>query len=177
MKVIEDNIINDKVRESLICVLKDQIKKLDINKLEQKKTSKNSHDSVSYKSEISNKSKNKCVNKNCTFIGLNPNNKAAVGTCSRCGLHEHFSCGGLSQSHKEDISNGVIKFFCSLCFAKNPSIANSKTTNDYTRPRLESLPIVAQGYMLKKFCTSSKSLPRNRAQESVESNSNEDTKR
>ena len=39
----------------------------------------------------------------------------------------------------------MIKFFCSNCFSKNPSISYSQTTT--SRPRLDSLPIISQGYL------------------------------
>ena len=46
-----------------------------------------------------------------------------------------------------------MKFICSLCFSQNPPIANAKvqaiSSSQPSRPRLESLPIVAQGYIHK----------------------------
>ena len=94
-------------------------------KLEKKnyaKTIQETHD----KNEIASKTKTKCINKKCSFQGLNLNNKNAVGSCSQCGNFEQFTCLGVSQEYKDDIRSGKMKFVCSLCFSKNPSIANTK---------------------------------------------------
>ena len=98
------------------------------------------------------KNNNKCVAKSCNFQGLNPNNKSAVGVCANCGHFEHFSCVGVSQEYKDDIVQGKNKYYCSQCFSRNPSIANTQQDEASLtplRPRLGSVPIVAQGYLFK----------------------------
>ena len=83
----------------------------------------------------------------CSFQGINPNNKSAVGLCSKCGNVEHFACVKIKPEHKDDILKGIMKYYCSVCFSKNPSIGS--TENTQTRPRLDSIPIMGQGYLFK----------------------------
>ena len=113
-----------------------------LSKLDHKKSSKGTHDQAA---DVSNKLKAKCAAKICSFQGLNPQNKSAVGTCVKCGNHEHFSCVGITAQYKEDVMLGRMSYICSLCFNKNPSIIQKSPS----RPRLNSLPIVAQGYLFK----------------------------
>ena len=96
----------------MINSLKEQIKRLDINKLEQKKQNKNLPDN-----NIDKNTRVKCVNTSCSFNGLNPNNKAAVGVCAKCGKFEHFSCGGINQEHKDEITSGKNHFFAHFALA------------------------------------------------------------
>ena len=65
----------------------------------------------------------KCVAKTCSCKGLNTNNKAAVGVCAKCGNYEHFGCVKVKPDDRDNILKGSMKYFCSTCFSKNPSIA------------------------------------------------------
>ena len=49
----------------------------------------------------------KCVAKGCRYSGINTNNKSAVGTCSNCGLFEHFDCSKTKTEEREEILKGV----------------------------------------------------------------------
>ena len=134
--VLKDSNFDEQSRNNYINEIREQIKKLDLGKLEQRKSMKN----------------NKCVAKSCNFQGLNPNNKSAVGVCDNCGHFEHFSCVGVSQEYKDEIVQGKSKYYCSQCFSKNPSIANTKQDEKSLTPvrsRLGSQPIIAQGYLFK----------------------------
>ena len=64
----------------------------------------------------------KCVAKGCKYTGLNTKNKSAVGVCSKCGCFEHFECPKTKQEDRDEILRGELKYFCSLCFSKNPSM-------------------------------------------------------
>ena len=82
---------------------------MDSSKLEAKKVGKSSTTSGEDQDT-------KCVSKACKFAGINPNNKAAVATCSNCGQFEHFTCAKLSIEMKDEVVKGDSKYFCSLCF-------------------------------------------------------------
>ena len=158
-KAVQENRFDDKIRDMYLNALKEQIKKLDISKLEQRKSVKSISDIPV--NESTNTSKNKCVNKACSFQGrLNPNNKTAVGLCSNCGNFEHYICVGLSSEDKDDITSGKLKFFCSICFSKKPSIVTSDSSQhskNTSRQRLGSIPIMAQGYTSKSSTDSAPS--------------------
>ena len=66
--------------------------KEEIKKLEQKRVTKNTQESSVEEGNAPAKGDAKCVAKNCSFQGLNPHNKSAVGTCANCGQFEHFAC-------------------------------------------------------------------------------------
>ena len=104
--------------------MREGIRKLDINKLDQRKASKANPNEVLGPSDdnIDSASKGdaKCVAKVCNFTGINPQNKAFVGVCATCGNFEHFTCVKIKASHKDDIVKGIQKYTCSSCFAKNP---------------------------------------------------------
>ena len=61
-----------------------------------------------------------CVAKVCCYQGINPSNKSDVSVCSKCGNFEHFVCVRITNEHKEAITLGKMKYFCSLCFSKDP---------------------------------------------------------
>ena len=127
--------------DDLISKLKVEIKRLDTGKLDTKKNEKiyvGSGDDVDAK----------CVSKSCKFAGINPNNKTAVATCENCGHFEHFACAKMSSEMKDEVVRGESKYFCSICFSRNPSI--SLQTEDMQkvvlqRTRLSSMPIFGQG--------------------------------
>ena len=107
-----------------VAQIENEIKRLDLLKLNSRKT--NGRKGSTLPIDIAN---NKCVAKNCSYKGLNSNNKSAVGVCANCGNCEHFGCVKISGEDREDILNGAMKYFCSSCFSKNPSIAiNSSKT-------------------------------------------------
>jgi uncharacterized C2H2 Zn-finger protein len=64
----------------------------------------------------------KCVAKTCKYTGLNSNNKLAVGVCSKCRYYEHFECSKTKPEDRELILRGEHKYFCSICFSKNPTL-------------------------------------------------------
>ena len=115
---------------------KNEIKRLDLIKLDSKKGKQ-----ASNTLEITDA---KCASKNCNYQGLNPQNKAAVGTCANCGNFEHFSCVKIKADHREDIQTGLMNYYSSSCFSKNPSqiLYNSPKSNSKLRPRLDSLAIL-----------------------------------
>ena len=57
----------------------------------------------------------KCSAKSCSYTGINPQNKTAVGTCTKCGKYEHFS-------------RGILDTFFSTCFSSNPAISLEQST-------------------------------------------------
>ena len=68
--------------------MREGIRKLDINKLDQKRASKVNINEALVNEEVTDtavKIDAKCVAKVCIFTGLNPQNKAAVGVCDTCG--------------------------------------------------------------------------------------------
>ena len=158
--VISTGRFDDTTRSVLNNILKEEIKKLDLNKLDQKKNTKSTNDNVSTvknnrdNNDLSKKTDSKCVAKVYSYNGINPNNKAAVGVCYDCGNVEHFVCVGLPQEHKEAVTQGKMKYYCSPYFAKNPLIG---TCNPPQRRRLDSFPIMAQGSVVKA-CESPASL-------------------
>ena len=132
--------------------LREEIRKLDMLKLDQKRTSKNPMDPAL---EITDANA-KCVAKSCGYQGLNPQNKSAVGHCAKCGNFEHFACVKIKAEHKEDIMKGNMKYYCSVCFSKNPSLisfesqeAGGKALAPKQRPRIGSIPLMGQGYLFK----------------------------
>ena len=64
----------------------------------------------------------KCAARTCKFTGLNLNNKLAVGVCAKCGYFEHFECSKTKQEDRVLILKGEQKYFCSICFSKNPAM-------------------------------------------------------
>ena len=131
-KSVESKLYNEKISAFYVAALKEEIKRM-----ESRKGAKNS-------GEITEA---KCVSKGCSFQGLNPKNKSAVGLCAKCGNFEHFACVKIKAEYKEDIIKGIMKYYCSQCFSKNPSIGSSDTSKQ--RPRLNSLPVMGQGYLFK----------------------------
>ena len=139
-KSVESNAFNEKMSGFYLNALNNEIKRMEASKTElRNEMKKRAKHSVT--GDITNA---KCVNKGCSFKGLDPNNKSAVGVCNKCSNFEHFACIRMKPEHKDDIIKGSMKFYCSECFSKNPSIGSSKT-----RPRLDSLPILGQGYIFK----------------------------
>ena len=51
-----------------------------------------------------------CAAKVCNFPEINSNKKAAIGQCVSCGHVEYFTCAGVSQELKDDVSIGKIKY-------------------------------------------------------------------
>ena len=153
-KSIREKRYNESTQKVYLAAIKEEIKKLDLQKLEMKKTSKYSMDTPLELGHGSSKADVKCAAKICNFQGLNPLNKAAVGTCANCGNCEHFACVKIKPEHKEDITKGIMKYYCTACFSKNPSNpARKNLTNDVleivprSRHRLDSLPVMGQGYL------------------------------
>ena len=60
---------------------------------------------------------------------------------------EHFGCVKIKPDYKEDVLKGRMKYYCSECFSKNPSMIS--TDNPKGRPRLNSLPLLGQGYLFR----------------------------
>ena len=139
-QAIESKTFDVKLSNFYVNSIREEIKRLDVNKLEMKKLSKSTNAAES--------SEAKCVSKGCSFQGLNPNNKSAVGVCAKCGSFEHFACVKIKAEHKEDILKGTMKYYCSACFSKNPSICSNENLKS-ARPRLDSLPLMGQGYLFK----------------------------
>ena len=98
-------------------IMQNEIKILENLKLEKKK--------VTAKSNPITSENTKCVAKNCIYKGLNIGNKDAVGVCAKCGYFEHFGCVKIKTDDREEIKKGNMKYFCSNCFSKNPSIGIS----------------------------------------------------
>ena len=139
-KSVDTNAYNEKMSGFYINALNNEIKRMEASKTELKnEVKKRTKNSIS--GDVTNA---KCVNKGCSFKGLDPNNKSAVGVCTKCSKFEHFACIRMKSEYKDDIIKGNMKFYCSECFSKNPSIASSKV-----RPRLDSLPLLGQGYLFK----------------------------
>ena len=134
-EVIDTKKFDEKISSTLIKALWDEVKRLESLK-SKNKNSKH----VNSNGDVLDV---KCVSKHCTFQGLNPNNKAAVGNCFQCGGFEHFTCAKIKAGHKEDVLNGLMKFYCSDCFTRN------SLTEERPRGRLDSLPILSQGYLPK----------------------------
>ena len=77
-----------------------------------------------------------CVSKNCIYKGLNTSNKGDDGVCTKCGNFEHFGCVKIKTEDRDDITKGNMKYFCSNCFSKNPSIGIHFTPSiKTTKPR------------------------------------------
>ena len=155
-KAISEKRYNEEIANKYITALKEEIRKLDIMKLDQKKAAKNvTIEGVS--EDLGTKSDAKCAAKVCNFQGINPQNKAAVGVCAKCGNVEHFACVKIKTDHKDDIIRGVQKYFCSTCFTKNPSLTLSDTSEPIkSRNRLGSIPIMGQGYLRITHATTAK---------------------
>ena len=100
----------------MIDAIQDEIKRLDTLKLEAKK-------GIFARGRLASvaSSEVKCIAKGCKYTGLNSNNKSAVGVCARCSGFEHFECSKTKQEDREEIQKGGMKYYCSLCFMKNPS--------------------------------------------------------
>ena len=78
----------------------------------------------------------KCANSSCKFPGGNVSTKnvSAYGQCANCEGCEHFNCAKVKESRKIDYINGVEKFVCTTCFAKNPkAVAIEKNVTDIER--------------------------------------------
>ena len=144
-QVIKNGKYNENIGKLFANAIREEIKRLDHLKLDSKKTNKN----AAGNSEICNA---KCVARACSFQGLNPQNKSAVGECDNCGNFEHFACVKIKPDHKEDIINGKTKYLCSGCFSKNPMMIFRKQEvmdQDKPRHRLGSIPIMGQGYLFR----------------------------
>ena len=119
--------------KQLLDDIKEEIKRLDLIKLEAKKARKEGRLTSVSSPEV------KCVAKVCKYTGLNSNNKSAVGICAKCGGFEHFECSKTKQETREDIQKGELQYFCSLCFLKNPSFIAfeaNKSTKKQISPAL-----------------------------------------
>ena len=99
-KSISEKRFNESIQKMYIQALKEEIKKL-----EQKKVTKSSQNPETFQElcNVVNKGEAKCAVKTCTFQGLNPQNKSAVGVCANCGQFEHFACVKIKANHKEDV--------------------------------------------------------------------------
>ena len=152
-KAISENRYNEEIASKYYNALKEEIRRLDLMKLDQRKASK----SISIEHVGSNtvaKPDAKCAAKVCNFQGINPQNKTAVGVCAKCGNIEHFACVKIKTDHKEDIIKGAQKYFCSTCFRSNPSLIVPDTVRQ--RDRLNSLPLMGQGYLRITHSTTAK---------------------
>ena len=98
----------------LLDAIRNEIKRLDMLKLEAKKLNSRGRLASVASNEV------RCVKKGCKYTGLNSSNKSAVGVCAKCGGFEHFECSKTKTEDREQIQKGVLKYFCSLCFMKNP---------------------------------------------------------
>ena len=72
----------------------------------------------------------KCVYRTCKYTGLNVNNKVAFGVCSLCGCYEHFECSKTKPDDRELVVKGDQKYFCSICFSKNPTMIAFETNKN-----------------------------------------------
>ena len=118
-QAIESKTFDVKLSNFYVNSIREDIKRLDVNKLEMKKLSKSTNAAES--------SEAKCFSKGCSFQGLNPNNKSAVGVCAKCGSFEHFVCVKIKAEHKEDILKGTISITAQLAFPRIPLFAQMKT--------------------------------------------------
>ena len=98
-----------------MAAINDEIKRLDMLKLGNKKARSRSRTVSLVSSEA------KCVAKECRYTGINTNNKTAVGVCRLCGLIEHFDCSKTSAEDRDEILKGSQYYVCTMCFLKNPS--------------------------------------------------------
>ena len=103
--------------------IKEEIKRLDMIKLEAKKARKEGRLTSISSAEV------RCVAKVCKYTGLRSNNKSAVGICAKCGGFEHYECSKTKQETREDIQKGEAQYFCSVCFLKNPSFIAFEASN------------------------------------------------
>ena len=152
-KAISEKRYNEDIASKYYTALKEEIRKLDIMKLDMKKANKSTLIEV----DSMSKADAKCAAKVCNFQGINPQNRAAVGVCAKCGNVEHFACVKIKTDHKEDIIRGVQKYFCSTCFTNNPSLILPETgALVRSRERLDSLPLMGQGYLRITHSTTAK---------------------
>ena len=152
-KAISEKRYNEDIASKYYTALKEEIRKLDIMKLDMKKANKSTLIEV----DSMSKADAKCAAKVCNFQGINPQNRAAVGVCAKCGNVEHFACVKIKTDHKEDIIRGVQKYFCSTCFKHNPSLILPETgALVRSRERLDSLPLMGQGYLRITHSTTAK---------------------
>ena len=110
-KAIESKVFNDKLSAVYIAAINEEIRRIESSKVDLKKSNRNS----SVSGEITDA---KCVSRGCSFQGLNPNNKAAVGVCAKCCSFEHFACVKIKAEHKEDILKGIMRYYCSEYFLR-----------------------------------------------------------
>ena len=103
--------------KALMEAVKNEVKRLDMMKMEAKKGNQTKTRLASIATTEA-----RCVASGCKYTGLNSNNKSAVGVCAKCGGFEHFECSRTKQDEREEIQRGKLKYFCSICFGKNPSL-------------------------------------------------------
>ena len=152
-KSISEKKFTESTQKMYIAALKEEIKKL-----EQKRATKQTQDPLNDSENSVAKGDAKCAAKNCSYQGLNPQNKSAVGVCANCGQFEHFACVKIKAEHKEDIMKGIRMYYCSCCFSKNPLNPSRKTDGSpdlksvipMYRTRIGSIPIMGQGYLENK---------------------------
>ena len=109
---------NETIKNEMMDAIRSEIKRLDLTKMVSKKVNTRGR----LTSVPNSGSETKCVARGCKYTGIQTNNKNAVGMCAKCGGFEHFECSKTKQEDREDILKGVIKYFCSLCFASYPSM-------------------------------------------------------
>ena len=149
-QAISEKRYNENLASTYLTALKEVIRKLDINKLDQRKANKGPTNDVIDANDVTGKADAKCVAKVCNFQGTNPQNKAAVGVCAICGNVEHFACVKIKANHKDDIVKGVQRYTCSSCFTKKPSLISPEVEKSTrSRDRLDSLPLMGQGSLLR----------------------------
>ena len=112
----EEAFANRKYDEKeLLDALRNEIVRLDLLKVDTRKGNLGRGRMSSVPPDV------KCVAKTCKYTGLNSNNKLAVGVCCRCGYYEHFECSKTKHDDRILILKGEQKYFCSICFSKNPT--------------------------------------------------------
>ena len=107
---------NKKYNEKeMIEAIKSEIVRLDLLKVDTRKGNTRSRISSAPSPDY------KCVARNCKYTGLNSSNKLAVGVCDKCGCYEHFECSKTKSEDRDKILKGEHKYYCSICFIKNPT--------------------------------------------------------
>ena len=124
-----------------------EVKKLDMQKV---KTKKGNTGRGRFSSVATATSEVKCVARVCKYTGINSSNKAAVGVCARCGSYEHFECSKTKQEDRDGILKGELKYFCSVCFSKNPSMIAFDTNKCDKDPVGNTTPPSSSAHIIPK---------------------------
>ena len=139
--------------KKLLDDIREEIKRLDMIKLEAKKARKEGRLTSVSSPEV------RCVAKVCKYTGLNSSNKSAVGICAKCGGFEHYECSKTKQETRDDIQRGEAQYFCSVCFLKNPSFIAFEASKPEKKQISPALGIIQVTSKVKAIPTAKVSAP------------------